>query len=85
MQESVAVTQNYVSPANLPHVLKLLSSGSSELISGCPLKDRKTLHSRFIAALQAEKPQVVFFRREKRVANTPLNNPALTIERQAFF
>lgn len=57
LQESIAVTQNYVSPANLPQVLKFLLSGSRELISGCQLEDRLTLHRRFVSALQKEKPQ----------------------------
>jgi len=58
MQESIAVTQNYVSSVNLPHVLKFLATQSEDLISGCPLADRSTLHRRFMTALEEHRPEV---------------------------
>lgn len=57
-QESIAVTQNYVSAVNLPHVLSFLATESEELISGCCAEDRRTLHRRFLKALQASCPEV---------------------------
>ena len=60
LQECIAVTQNYVSSANLRHVLKVLATESEELISGCPIDQRKTLHLRFLDALKGMHPQVYF-------------------------
>eukprot|EP00803_Ostreobium_quekettii_P005108 evm.model.scf_611.4 EVM.evm.TU.scf_611.4 scf_611:63945-73681(+) len=40
LEESIAVTQNYVSAVNLPHVLRFLGSKSSDLVSGCRMEDR---------------------------------------------
>ena len=57
MQETVAVTQNFVSRINLQTVLHLLRSRRSDLLSGCMLKDRGTLHDRFLSALQQQHPQ----------------------------
>jgi hypothetical protein len=40
LEESLAITHNYVSAANLPHVLSFLGSRSQALVSGCALDDR---------------------------------------------
>ncbi len=53
------MTQNFVSEVNLPHVLRFLASGSPELVSGCALDDRASLHERFLSALQRERPDVM--------------------------
>ena len=58
VQESIALTQNFVSSVNLPHVLKFVATKSEDLISGCPPKDRATLHRRFVAALEEHRPEV---------------------------
>ena len=58
MQESIAVTQNYVSSANLQHVLDFLKGGRTELVSGCPFEQRGRLHDAFLAALRQQRPQV---------------------------
>ncbi|MEW5308572.1 MAG: hypothetical protein WDW38_000520 [Sanguina aurantia] len=58
LEESVAVTQNYVSSVNLPHVLRFLEPGRPELVSGCGEEDRCTLHDRFVEALQQRAPKV---------------------------
>ena len=59
MQESIAVTQNYVSSANLQHVLDFLKGGKAELVSGCPVEERCRLHDAFLEALQQQRPQVI--------------------------
>ena len=59
LQETVAVTHNYVSTVNLPHVLKFLRSGRQDLVSGCAVEDRALLHDKFVAALQAHNPQAL--------------------------
>lgn len=59
LEETVAVTQNFVSRINLQTVLHLLRSRRSDLLSGCMLKDRGTLHDRFLSALQQQHPQLV--------------------------
>ena len=58
LQESIAVTQNYVSSANLQHVLDFLKGGRAELVSGCPFEQRGRLHDAFLSALQQQRPQV---------------------------
>ncbi len=55
-QETTAITQNYVSGCNLPHVLRHLQDPN--LVSGCSVEERATLHDRFVDALQDERPQV---------------------------
>lgn len=57
-QESVAVTQNYVSSAGLPAVLAFLKTGRADLVSGCQEEDRAKLYSRFLAALKEHRPEV---------------------------
>lgn len=58
-QESIAVTQNYVSEANLPHVLKFLAGGSAELVSGCSMSERANLHDHFVSALEERRPDAL--------------------------
>lgn len=59
LQESIAVTQNYVSDANLSHVLKVLAGGSAELVSGCATEERGNLHHRFVSALKEKNPEAL--------------------------
>lgn len=59
VQESIAVTQNYVSEANLPHVLKFLAGGSTELVSGCSMSERANLHDHFVSALEERRPDAL--------------------------
>lgn len=61
LQESIAVTQNYASSANLQHVLDFLKGGRAELVSGCPFERRGLLHDAFVSALQQHRPQVSLF------------------------
>lgn len=61
LEESVAVTQNYVCAANLDRVLTFLGSPyANALVSGVSSEEeRVTLHDRFLAALRKERPDVV--------------------------
>jgi hypothetical protein len=54
-----AVTQNYASAANLESVLAFLSTQRQDLVSGCALEDRGSLHTRMQAALAAHHPQLL--------------------------
>ena len=56
LEPSVAVTQNFCSEVNLPHVLKYVSD--PRLVSGCPEDQRASLGDRFRAALAAQKPHL---------------------------
>lgn len=53
------MTQNYVSEANLPHVLKFLAGGSAELVSGCSASERGSLHDHFVSALEEKRPDAL--------------------------
>lgn len=57
-QETIAVTQNYVSSAGLSAVLAFLKTGRADLVSGCAEDERADLHDRFVAALRQQRPQV---------------------------
>ena len=57
LEESVALTQNYVSSANLKHVLKYIKK--AELVSGCAPEKRDTLHGRFLSALKEKRPRIM--------------------------
>ncbi len=63
LEPGVAVTQNFVSASNLPHVLAFLKPGkgrSDRLVSGCESHaDRARLHERFVQALERERPEVL--------------------------
>ena len=58
LEDSVAVTHNFVSRANLDAVLAFLEAGARVpgLVSGCD--HREDLHRRFVAALKARRPEV---------------------------
>ena len=58
MQESVAVTQNFVSSVGLRQCLAFLKTGNPELVSGCLPGKRTGLHDVFLAALQINVPEV---------------------------
>ncbi|KAL6766636.1 hypothetical protein ACKKBG_A36795 [Auxenochlorella protothecoides x Auxenochlorella symbiontica] len=60
LEESIAVTQNYVSTANLRHVLAFLSSRNPALVSGLEGDERRaSLHDDFLAALKEVRPQAL--------------------------
>ena len=56
LEESVALTQNYVSSANLGHVLRYIRKG--DLVSGCSREERETLHRRFTERLRERRPDL---------------------------
>jgi hypothetical protein len=58
IEDSIAITQNYVSSSNLPHVLIFLRD-MKYAISGIDPKDADTMHERFVAALSAQKPEAL--------------------------
>lgn len=69
LEECCAITQNYVSTANLTHVMKFLSSPhANKLVSGVETDEEKlSLHDRFLAALERSQPDVVAdFNKRKR-------------------
>jgi JmjC domain, hydroxylase len=79
LEETIAVTHNFVSAANLPRVLRCLQTRSPDLISGLPVEQRAGLHDRFVAALERARPELLRQWREdeaagetRRVANTAL-------------
>ena len=55
----MAVTQNFVSPANLTHVLAHLRSRSPALVSGCSKASRAGLYDRFVASLRQHRPELL--------------------------
>jgi hypothetical protein len=59
LEPGIAITQNFVSRTNLPHVLSYIQPGRADLVSGCALQDRASLHDRFVAALQEKRPEVM--------------------------
>lgn len=61
LEETIAVTQNYVSAANLKHVLAFLSSPHADvLVSGVRTpEERITLYDRFVEALGKRHPQLL--------------------------
>ncbi len=79
LEESVALTQNYVSSANLKHVLKYIKN--PELVSGCPLEERQTLHSRFHQALMEKRAEVLEVLEGKQSDCPKDNNIANLFER----
>ncbi|GMH45627.1 hypothetical protein BSKO_13584 [Bryopsis sp. KO-2023] len=52
LEESTAITQNFVSSVNLPHVLKFLKSGREDLVSGRPHEEREGLYRDFVSKLR---------------------------------
>ena len=58
MQESIAVTQNFVSSIGLRQCMAFLKTGNPELVSGCLPGKRTNLHKQFLAALQMSMPEV---------------------------
>ncbi|TVU24916.1 hypothetical protein EJB05_27381, partial [Eragrostis curvula] len=58
LEDSIAITQNYVSRRNLLNVLDFLKKpNASELVSGT--KDRVNLHDKFRAAIEAAHPGMI--------------------------
>ena len=60
MQESIAVTQNFVSSVGLRQCLAFLKTGNPELVSGCLPGKRTDLYKQFLTALQIRMPEVSF-------------------------
>ncbi|KAK9854449.1 hypothetical protein WJX84_003525 [Apatococcus fuscideae] len=71
LEETLAITHNYVSTVNLPHVLKFLGSGREDLVSGCAIQDRVFLHDRFIAALRKHNPEALAGAQLPPISRTP--------------
>jgi len=65
-EESLAITQNYVSRANLPHVLSFLEE-ETHLVSGLPDADRPLLYSRFVEVLRRVCPKALDQAQEERL------------------
>eukprot|EP00903_Cladosiphon_okamuranus_P006136 g6039.t1 len=57
LEWSVAITQNFVSRVNLPHVVRFLLT-QKHLISGLPPDQREDLGDRFVSALESERPDL---------------------------
>lgn len=51
LEDSIALTQNYVSTQNLVKVLSFLKN-KPEQVSGVPKKEKELLHARFLSALR---------------------------------
>ncbi|KAH0460372.1 hypothetical protein IEQ34_011035 [Dendrobium chrysotoxum] len=76
LEDSIAITQNYVSRRNLLNVLDFLKRpNANELVSGT--KDRVNLHDKFRAAIEAALPgtidQLAAKAKEKMAQNKQLN------------
>ncbi|PNH08020.1 F-box protein [Tetrabaena socialis] len=59
LEESCAITQNFVSEVGLPSVLAFLRSRRPEMVSGCSHENRCNLYDRFVAALRQHRPAVL--------------------------
>ncbi|GLC43738.1 hypothetical protein PLESTB_000903100 [Pleodorina starrii] len=59
LEESCAITQNFVSEVGLPATLGFLKSRRPELVSGCALETRCNLYDRFVTVLREHRPQVL--------------------------
>lgn len=61
LEETCAITQNYVSRVNLPHVLRFLNSPNARvLVSGVSTEDEKeSLHDRFVKILESRLPGLI--------------------------
>ncbi|EFJ50747.1 hypothetical protein VOLCADRAFT_103818 [Volvox carteri f. nagariensis] len=59
LEESCALTQNFVSAVGLPATLAFLKSRRPELVSGCALESRCNLYDRFMAVLREKRPDVL--------------------------
>lgn len=64
LDETLALTQNFVSTVNLPHVLRFLKNGTEDHISGLPMDQRAGLYNRFVEALEAKEPVALAGARE---------------------
>ncbi len=64
------MTQNYVSPRNLPKVLKHLAA--PHLISGCGMEARASLRTHFVEALRQHLPKV------RHASSRPMHSAALS-------
>lgn len=69
LEPTVAITQNYVSSANLPYVLRFLRSGRADLVSGCSANERAGLHNRFVEVLQKHAPDTLAAAEEVEAEN----------------
>eukprot|EP00887_Chlorella_sp_A99_P005234 scaffold1.g5234.t1 len=62
LEETVAITQNFVTEVTLPHALAFLKAGQTnpDLISGVgAAEDRVLLHDRLVEVLERERPQAL--------------------------
>ena len=65
MQESIAVTQDFVKSVGGRQCMAFLKTGNPDLVSGCLQEKRTDLHQRFLTALQEKCPEV------RRCSNVP--------------
>ena len=85
LEDTVAITQNFVSQTNLSYVLKFLSSSNSDvLVSGVRTEEeRRSLRDRFLAALDKHRPDALHAmqemecsqKRKKEVRGTRIEKP----------
>ncbi|GIL47321.1 hypothetical protein Vafri_4169, partial [Volvox africanus] len=59
LEESCALTQNFVSEVGLPATLAFLKSRRPELVSGCAHENRCNLYDRFMTVLREKRPHVL--------------------------
>lgn len=87
LEECIAVTQNYVSSANLQHVLNFLKEGRTEMVSGCPFEQRGRLHDAFVCALEQKHPEALDemrkLQRQKQASKPSVQLSALFNDNQA--
>eukprot|EP00884_Botryococcus_braunii_P021807 jgi/Botrbrau1/830/Bobra.0352s0027.1 len=66
LEETLAITQNFVSSVNLPHVLEFLKEGGTAHVSGCPHSRRDRLYTDFVEALGRHRPEVLQAMKEEQ-------------------
>ncbi|GMH29017.1 hypothetical protein Nepgr_030860 [Nepenthes gracilis] len=77
LEESIAITQNYVSRRNLLNVLDFLKKpNASELVSGT--KDRVNLHDKFQKAIEASFPGIIEGQLMRKVTEKKAQQPRLS-------
>ncbi|KXZ56047.1 hypothetical protein GPECTOR_2g1599 [Gonium pectorale] len=59
LEESCALTQNFVSEVGLPATLAFLHSRRPEMVSGCAHESRCNLYDRFVEVLREKRPQLL--------------------------
>lgn len=73
-----AITQNFVSPCNLPAVLRVLQSRNLDLISGCPENVRPKLYDMFTDALRLQHPSLLAVWEQANECGSGMHGKALS-------